>query len=158
MISLKPATFAVFVTVSAFLVGSSPTLAADKGTTAEAEALVKKAVTFYKANGKDKAYAAFNDTKGGYVDRDLYLFCFDFNGVSVAHGANAKLIGKNLIDMADIDGNKMIAAMTNIAKTKGKGWHDYKFSNPVSKENEKKSAYVEKFDEDVWCAAGVYKG
>jgi hypothetical protein len=34
------------------------------GTTAEAKAMVEKAVAFIKANGKDKAFPEFTDQKG----------------------------------------------------------------------------------------------
>ena len=38
------------------------------GTAAEANALMKKAVAYLKANGKDKAFEAFNNKKGDFVN------------------------------------------------------------------------------------------
>ena len=45
----------------------------DAGTKDEAVAMVKKAVEYIKANGRDKAFAEFTDTKGKFIDRDLYI-------------------------------------------------------------------------------------
>jgi cytochrome c len=131
-------------------------VAADNGTAAEAIALVKKAADYMKANGKEKAYAEFSNPKGAFKDRDLYIMVYDMNGVNRAHGANPKLIGKDLIDLKDADGNPIIKSFVETGKTKGKGWIDYKWPNPVSKAIESKSTYIEKHD-DVLIGAGIYK-
>ena len=132
------------------------TFAAESGTAAEAEAMVKKAVTLVKSEGKEKAFAEFNNLKGKYVDRDLYITVYDLNGKCLAHGANSKMIGKDLIDLKDSDGKAFVRERMELAKTKGKGWQDYKFTNPVSKKIEPKSMYFERV-EDVVVACGIYK-
>lgn len=78
------------------MLGSSA-LAADQGSAAEAEAMVKKAVAFIKANGPEKAYEEFTHGKQ-FKDRDLYIIVYDLNGKNLAQGANPKLVGKDLID------------------------------------------------------------
>lgn len=135
---------------------SGSLFAADKATKPEAEALVKKAVAFVKAQGKDKAFAEFSNPKGQFVDRDLYIFVYDLNGKCVAHGFNAKMIGKDLSEMKDPDGKAYVQERIEIAKTKGKGWQDYKYTNPLTKAIEAKSAYIEKVD-DFIIGAGAYK-
>ncbi|HUL31843.1 MAG TPA: cache domain-containing protein, partial [Thermodesulfobacteriota bacterium] len=72
------------------------TFAAEFGTAAEAEAMVKKAIQLIKAEGRDKAFAEINNPKGKFVDRDLYIFVYDMDGKCVAHGFNPKMIGKDL--------------------------------------------------------------
>jgi cytochrome c len=129
---------------------------ADKGTPAEAEAMVKKAVAYYKANGRDAAFAEFSTPKGKFVDRDLYILVYDLNGKCLAHGANQKMIGLDLLEMKDPDGKAYVKERVEIAKTKGKGWQEYKFTNPVSKKIEPKTAYLEKVD-DVIIGCGAYK-
>ncbi len=141
----------VFLCVSFFML-----YAAEKGTKAEAEAMVKKAVAYYKANGKAKALTEFSNPKGQFVDRDLYIFAYDLNGKCVAHGANQKMIGIDLLAMKDPDGKEYVKERVEIAKTKGQGWQDYKFPNPVSKKIEQKAAYLEKVD-DVILGCGAYK-
>jgi signal transduction histidine kinase len=131
-------------------------VAGDKGTPAEAEALVKKAISFIKANGKDKAFAEFSNKSGQFVDRDLYIFVYDMNGKVLAHGQNAKMVGKDLYDLTDPDGKPFVKERIDIAKTKGSGWQDYKFSNPTNKKIEPKRAYIEKY-EDVIVGSGAYK-
>lgn len=130
---------------------------ADKGSSEEATAMVKKAAAYLKANGKEKAFAEFSNPAGQFKDRDLYLTAIDLNGNVLAHGANAKLIGKSVLDMKDADGNAFIKGFIEVANAKGKGWVDYKWPNPVSKAIEKKSSYVEKVD-GVVLSCGVYKG
>ena len=66
------------------------------------------------------------------------------------------MIGKDFIDMKDIDGRPYVKERMEMAKTKGKGWQDYKFTNPVSKKIEPKSMYFERL-EDVVVACGIYK-
>lgn len=57
--------------------------------------MLDKAIAFYKSNGPKKAFAAFNNPKGQFVDKDLYIFAVDLNGKILAHGAIAGLLGLN---------------------------------------------------------------
>jgi len=130
---------------------------ATRGTATEAKALLDKAVAFYKANGEAKAFAAFNDPKGQFVSKDLYIFALDMSGTVIAHGANAGLIGKNLSKTPDADGKYFMNDMVNVAKTKNKGTVDYKWENKVTKKVEPKSSYVEKVAANVVLGCGYYK-
>lgn len=134
-----------------------PALAADRGTQEEAVAFVKKAGDFLKKNGKEKAFEEFNNPKGQFIDRDLYIFAFLANGDGIerANGANKKVVGKYLMDMKDADGKYLIRDIIETGKS-GKGWVDYKWTNPISGAIENKRTYVEKFD-DVLIGCGVYK-
>ncbi|MHB8772494.1 MAG: cache domain-containing protein [Syntrophales bacterium] len=131
-------------------------VAAEFGTPAEAEAMVKKGIAEFRAAGKDKAFAEINNTKGKFIDRDLYIFVYDIKGKCVAHGFNQKMIGKDLIEMKDPDGKFYVKERIEIAKTKGKGWQDYKFTNPLSKKIENKTAYIERVDDFIF-GSGAYK-
>ena len=130
--------------------------AAEKGTAKEAQGLVAKAVAYYKANGKDKAFAAINDPKGQFVKNELYVFVFDMNTVCLAHGANKGLIGKNLTELKDSNGKQFMNDMTIGAKTKGKGWVDYNWTNSVTKKIEPKSSYYQR-EGDLYFGCGIYK-
>jgi signal transduction histidine kinase len=138
------------------VVGFSGIAQAADGTPAEAKALVKKAIDYMKANGKEKAFAEFSNPKGKFIDRDLYIFVYDMDGKCVAHGFNQKMIGKDLKEMKDPDGKLYVKERIEIAKTKGSGWQDYKFTNPTSKKLENKTAWVEKY-ENVIVGCGAYK-
>jgi cytochrome c len=127
-----------------------------KATAAEATAMVKKGIAFAKANGTEKAYTEISNKSGQFVDKDLYLVAYGLDGTVRAHGANEKMIGKNLIDLKDIDGTPFVKERMELAKSKGTFWQDYKFTNPTTKKIEPKSMYCEKVDDYVVCG-GVYK-
>jgi len=126
------------------------------GTAKEATANVDKAIAFFKANGKAKAFAAFNDPRGQFVKNDLYIYVVDMKGDIVSHGANKALIGQHFIDIKDADGKLFFREIVNVAKKKGSGWVNYKWTNPVSKKVEPKSAYVKKSGDYIYCC-GIYK-
>ncbi len=130
-------------------------LAADKGTAEEAVAMVKKGVAFVKANGKEKAFAEISSPTGQFKDRDLYIMVYDMKGINQAHGANPRLIGKNLLEIKDVDGVYIVKGLIAVAQ-KGSGWFDYKWPNAATKTVEDKSTYVEKVD-DVLIGVGIYK-
>lgn len=145
------------VALAVLLAGGS-TWAADEAATAkEAEAMVKKGVAYIKANGKEKGYAAItNRDNKEFHDRDLYLAVHRMDGTAVAHGTNEKMVGKNFIEMKDIDGKEYIKERVDFAKTKTSFWTDYKFNNPLSKKIEPKTAYCERLDDTIVCG-GIYK-
>ncbi|MBP7667605.1 MAG: cache domain-containing protein [Burkholderiaceae bacterium] len=122
----------------------------------DAVATVKKGIAFIKANGKDKGYAEVSNKEGQFIDRDLYLVVYGLDGTVRAHGANGKMVGKNLIDLKDVDGKPFVKERVDLAQSKGTFWQDYKFTNPVSKKIEPKQMYCEKLDDAVVCG-GIYK-
>ncbi|MCU6496201.1 cache domain-containing protein [Rugamonas sp. A1-17] len=148
----------VVLLVLSTLLATSAYAASDRANAEDCVALVKKAVAYIKANGKEKAFAEFNNSKGQFVDRNLYIFVYDLNGVNLAigNGNASKMVGKNLIDMHDAEGTYIIKGFIQTVKTKNQGWFDYKWPNPVTKAIEEKSSYVEKVD-DYLVGAGIYK-
>lgn len=130
--------------------------AADKGTKEEAVALTKKAIATYKSAGKEKAYTDINDKNGPFVDRDLYVYVVDSTGHVRAHGTNPKLIDKDLSQLKDADGKNFIAELIANVKANKSGWVDYKWTNPISKQIESKTTYIEPVG-DLGFAVGVYK-
>ena len=136
---------------------SAPTLAKEGNATKDdAVATVKKGISFIKANGKDKGYAEVSNKDGQFIDRDLYLVVYGLDGTVRAHGANGKMVGKNLIDLKDVDGKAFVKERVDLAQSKGTFWQDYKFTNPVSKKVEPKQMYCEKLEDAVVCG-GIYK-
>ena len=130
--------------------------AAERSTREQAVAMVKKAVAFYKAEGRDKALAEFNNPTGQFRKGDLYLFVYDNKGLSLAH-INPKMVGMNLIDLRDVEGKYLNKEFIALGDSKdGRGWLEYKWPNPVTKDLESKVSYVEKVD-GVYIICGVYK-
>jgi signal transduction histidine kinase len=131
-------------------------LAAEVATTKDAEMMVRQAVAFLKKEGKEKAFAEFNNPAGRFTYRDLYVTVYDLKGACLAHGQKRERIGKNLLEEKDADGKQFVKERVKIAKEQGKGWQEYKFANPVTKKTEQKVAYFERVD-DLIVLCGAYK-
>jgi hypothetical protein len=89
-----------------FLVLSPPAFAQQYGTADEAKAMLIKAAAAVKAD-KAKALDMFNKGEGGFLDRDLYVFCGNISdGKAVAIGnPNAKqLLGTDTRTLKDSTG------------------------------------------------------
>ena len=123
----------------------------------DAVATVKKGIAFIKANGKDKGYAEVSNKEGQFIDRDLYLVVYGLDGTVRAHGANGKMVGKNLIDLKDNEGKAIVKSLITTANTPaGRGWVDFKWPNPLTKVVEQKSGYIERVDNMI-VGSGIYK-
>lgn len=127
--------------------------AADKGTPDEAKALLDRAVAAVKAD-EARALAAFSDPKGGYVDRDLYVFCFDKAGRITAHGANQAMVGTDATVLKDPDGKPIGTEMVALA---GKGGSlEYKWMSPTTKQIGSKVTFLKAAGAQT-CGVGAYK-
>jgi signal transduction histidine kinase len=134
----------------------TPLQAAEGGATeADAIAMVKKGVALIKANGKEKGYAELTLKSSPFHLQDLYLVVYTSEGVVMAHGANEKMVGKNLLGLKDIDGKAFVQERVDMAKTHATFWQDYKFTNPETKKVEPKRMYCERLDDTVVCG-GIY--
>jgi cytochrome c len=145
-------------TLAAVLAGAAlgASFAGQSATKEEAQAMVKKAMAFIKDQGPDKAYAEITKRDGQFVDRDLYVVVYGLDGKVLAHGGNAKLVGKDMIDAQDVDGKSFVKERVELARAQGSFWQDYKFVNPTDKKVEPKQMYCERLDETAVCA-GIYK-
>jgi signal transduction histidine kinase len=138
----------------ACLAGSTLALAAPV-TKDDAVAMVKKAVAAIKADGPEKAYVEIN--KGGqFADGEIYVVVSNFDGVTVAHATNPKLLGKNMTEVQDVDGKYFSKNMTELARKETSFWYDYKFANPATKKIQVKDNYCEVLSSSRVCA-GVYR-
>lgn len=152
---MKKLTFIAALTASMLAV---PAIAAERGSEAEAQKMVADALALIKSAGPEKAYKTFTDhPDGAFKDRDLYVFVYDFAGNCLAQGANAKMVGKNLIELKDADGNPLIKGMIDMTKAKKKGWYGpYKFTNPATSTYDYKKSYCEQGAGDTMVCVGVY--
>jgi cytochrome c len=126
------------------------------GSAKEAEALVAKAVAHIKAAGVAKAYQDFTNKAPAFVDRDLYVVVYDLTGKVLAHGQNPKMVDKDLIDLKDPDGKQFVKERVELARSKGTFWHDYKFTDPMTKKVLPKSTYCQRVEATAVCV-GIYK-
>jgi signal transduction histidine kinase len=129
---------------------------ADRISQADAEAMVKKTVAFIKTNGNAKAFEEVTHGKM-FKSGELYVFIYDFAGVCLAHGANPKLIGKDLIALKDPDGKPFVKMMLDAANAKGGSWTEpFKFRNPTTDKLEMRISYAERLG-DIAVGSGIYK-
>lgn len=146
-----------WIMILAFAFAAGMPLTAQAGDSPDqAKALVEKAAALLTQVGPDKAFAAFDDPHGAFVNGDMYIFVNDMTGKTVAHGVNPALIGKNLINVKDADGKLFVQDIMSLAKTKGEGWVDYKWPDPVTKKIAAKSSFVKKVGDYV-IGCGIYK-
>ncbi|MCK5098356.1 MAG: cache domain-containing protein, partial [Desulfobacteraceae bacterium] len=122
----------------------------------EAKGHVNSALAYLENNQKNQAFKTFNDPAGEFVKDDLYLFVLDFEGTTLAHGGNSALVGNNLYNVKDQDGNAFFKQMIDTVKNNNNGWVKYKWSHPETKETLNKIAYVSKIqgsEEVIGCGA-----
>ena len=143
--------------LTAFLLITGAALGAEeRATTKDAELMVHKAVEFLKKSGREAAVPVFNDPKGAFTYRDLYIAVLDAKGTTVAHGAKKELLGKGMWNAKDVDGKYFARDMVQQAAANGKGWYEYKFQNPATGNVEQKVAYFERVG-DLTVLCGAYR-
>ena len=149
--------------VSAAVLMFSPTAFAQQtgGTAAEAKAMLMKAAAAVKAD-KAKALDTFNKGEGGFLDRDLYVFCMTVSdGKIVALGnPNAKqLLGTDARSLKDPTG-KVYGPELYAATEKPQGEISevsYMFPRPGADKTPVPKVSLVTNIGDVGCGVGYYK-
>jgi signal transduction histidine kinase len=124
------------------------------GTPVEAKKMVEQAIIYIKANGEEKTLQEFNKPNGKFQWRDLYVFAYDPKGVMKGH-PNPKLIGRNLYNEPDSKGKLFRKEIVDLANSRGSGWVDYTYSNPMTGQEEAKITYFQKEGNLIVCC-GAY--
>ncbi|MBL8425561.1 MAG: cache domain-containing protein [Candidatus Accumulibacter phosphatis] len=132
------------------LVGTAS--AAEYGTSAEAKAMLEKAVAAVKAD-KPKALVMFTKGEGGFKDRDLYPYCGGPDGNFTAHPT---LLGKSLKELKDKAGKPLGEEVYAAAKEGAIAEVTYMWPRPGQTDLVTKVAYVTRIGDQV-CAVGYYK-
>lgn len=127
-------------------------LAAGQATPDDAKVMAVKAAEYLKSEGADKALPQFSAKDGPWHDRDLYVTVQDSKGVMVAHGANAGLIGRTVLELKDVDGKPFNHEVQAVKDT---AWVNFKWQNPVTKAVETKTQYTVRVGEYV-VGVGAY--
>lgn len=119
--------------------------------------MVEKGLAYVKKNSIEALIKEVNNKNPEFVKGEMYLVVRSIDGTTLAHPVNPKLIGKNMIVLPDADGKLFRKEIVEGAKSKGKGWVDYRYNNPVTKQLENKSTYYVRSG-DYTLEAGIYKG
>lgn len=137
------------------LVGSA--LAEERGTREEAIAMTKAAFEHIKKVGTTQAFKDFTHDKANWTKKDLYVMVYDAKGVALAHGANDRLVGRDMSAIKDPNGKSIIGGLLEAAN-KGGGWFDYDWPHPQTKKLEGKTTYAMKPPGgDGFIGVGIYR-
>ena len=146
---LKRLMFAVAILFAA----STTSYAAERGTPDEAKVMAEKAAAHVQSVGLEAANKDFMTDGGQWHDRDLYVFVFDKAGITIAHGAKAALVGRDLTGLRDVDGKQFIQEFLKVTDA---AWVDYKWQNPTTNAVEPKTSYIIRVGEHL-VGVGAYK-
>jgi signal transduction histidine kinase len=135
------------------------TTAFAQGTAAEAKAMLEKTVAAVKAD-KAKALDTINKGEGGFLDRDLYAFCFNISdGKAVAAGSNnaKKVLGQDVRTLKDGTGKLYGPDLYAAAKEGQITEVSYMFPKPGADATPvSKVSFVTRVG-DLGCGVGYYK-
>jgi signal transduction histidine kinase len=131
-----------------------------QGTAEEAKAMLMKAVAAVKAD-KAKALDEFNKGEGGFLEGDLYVFCFNISDrkvVALGNPNEKQLLGVDDKTLKDSTG-KPFSIEQFAAAQKPEGQFtvvDYMFPKPgADKTPVPKQSFTTKVD-DLVCGVGYY--
>lgn len=130
-----------------WLCGATTVRAADPCTFAnpeEARAMAERAADHLEAMGPDRAFRAFMDPNGEFIDRDLYVFVIDFRGILIASGGFPNSIGAALANVRDRNGRPYIREMLRLAQEQEQGWVEYEMVHPCTGEMTPKISFVKR--------------
>jgi signal transduction histidine kinase len=131
------------------------------GTADEAKAMLTKAVTALKAD-KAKTIDQINKGEGGFLDRDLYVFCFNIGDAKAIANASTnpaakKTIGIDVRTLKDSTGKVFGKDLYEAAKEGQITEVSYMFPKPGTDMTPvPKVSFVTKVG-DLGCGVGYYK-
>jgi uncharacterized protein len=126
------------------------------GTRDEAVAMVHRVQEMFRKLGYDATIKAVLSKAPGTIDRDLYAYILDQNGVVMANGAIPTMTpGTNLYNFRDQNGKYMMREQLEVCKGTGSGWVDFRFLSPTTQTIEDKSTYIERMG-NYCVGVGVY--
>ena len=144
--------------VLALLAASGPASAVSEfGTREEAIAMVHRVQEMFKKLGPEATFQAVKRKAPGTIDRDLYAYILDLNGVVMANGAIPTMTtGTNLINFRDQNGKYFMREQMEVCKGPQRGWVDFRFLSPLTQTIDDKSSYLERMG-DYCVGVGIYR-
>ena len=125
-----------------------------QGSADEARDLVDRAVDLIRERGLQGAAAVFRNTKGGFLDRDLYIFVTDRDARYHVHGAKPAMEGKLVHEVPGIDGDRF--ARESWQATTGNHWVEYNIVNQQTGKVQHKASYVVAISDKLLVGCGIY--
>jgi hypothetical protein len=128
------------------------------GTAVDAKAMLLKAVAAVKAD-KTKALDMFNKGEGGFLDRDIFPFCFNLSDGKNVATQTKQVLGADIRSLKDPTGKAFgLEQFSAAQKPEGEITEvSYMFPRPGSDTTPiSKVSFVTKVG-DLGCAVGYYK-
>jgi len=122
----------------------------------ELKDFIEDGLQYIQKVGLEKAFEEFNKPDGMFSRGDLYIFAINMEGDILAH-VNPKMVGKNRYKLKDKLGFPFVQEFIKIAKTKGAGWSEYWWPNPITKKMQPKITYIKSVNDNVFVGCGIYK-
>jgi methyl-accepting chemotaxis protein len=127
-----------------------------QGTADEALALANRGHELVQAVGFQEAFKVFHNKQSDFIDRDLYVFVFDRQGVYRVMGADVNRVGTSLFDAPGVDAQQLLNdAWYRVEQ--GGGWVEYNIINLSTGDVRGKSSYVMPLTDDLLIGCGAYR-
>jgi len=91
---------------------------------------MENATAFAAENGQTEACSVFNNLSGPFVSGEQYIFAYDMNGTALALPYQTGFIGKNRMNLTDVNGFAVLPAMVDLAG-EGGGYLYFVYPNPA---------------------------
>ncbi len=127
-----------------------------QGTADVAMRMAQDALAHIQQLGYERACEDFYNRSGRFIDRDLYIFVFDREGVYRVMGADRAKNGTRLHDAPGLDAEQLLRDAWDRADSGG-GWVEYNIVNPVTKDVRGKSSFVLPINDQLLVGCGAYR-
>ena len=148
--------------IISILILAAPALTAGhtqkRGTPAQAQAMVARAVALFEKKGMKAAFDRFTNRPGAEFNHlDLYIFVLkaEEGARIVAHAGTRSLIGVNATTLIDPGGLNIGRAILDKATAKG-AWVDYGWKDPLTGKVVPKSSWVVRHQGHIF-GCGIHK-
>lgn len=116
---------------------------------------MERALSHLHTVGREQAMQDFHEKAGPFVDRDMYLFGVDRQGVYLIQGSKPSLIGQSFNSVPGLDAG-FIDRIWQAADAGG-GWVQYSVENPLTGAVTPKESYVLTLEDGCAIGCGVYR-
>jgi signal transduction histidine kinase len=147
-------TLQAFICVAWIALSAGMAMAADRGTEAQAKALVAKAIAAYDAKGRS-VFSEMTAPGTAFVDRDLYIFVIGPDHKTVAHGFDPSRVGMDVLTLRDATGELIGKKFVDLATPTGV-WVHYVMKDPLTGKDEPKISWLVRHDDYIF-GCGIYK-
>lgn len=127
-----------------------------QGSPDEAQALAERAAQLIQTQGLERALATLQDADGPFVDRDLFVFGIDRQGIHAFMSQDPAQAGKPMPMVTSLDGRLLQEALWQAADA-GQPWVEYESCDDDTLQASIKMAHVIRVSDDLVLAAPVYK-